>query len=68
MSALAMATLAVPSVHVVGTASPLDPAVTRATAALSPDASLIELDCGHFPWIERPGSVTDAVRALPLPR
>jgi proline iminopeptidase len=64
--AAALPTLPVPSVHVIGRGSPLDPEALRATAALCPGASVFELDIGHFPWIEAPGSVTDAVRALDL--
>lgn len=62
--ARAMAGLTAPSVHVIGTASPINPDVTRATATLSPAAILVELECGHFPWLERPGSVADATRLL----
>lgn len=62
--ARAMTKVTTPSVHVIGTASPLNPEMTRATAGLSPVATLVELDCGHFAWFERPGSVTNAVRLL----
>lgn len=55
----------VPSVHLVGRASPIDPDANRATAALCPDAVLIELDTGHFPWIEQPGSLAAAIGRLP---
>ena len=35
---------------------------SRDTAALIPDAELVVVPgAGHFPWIERPGSVRDAV-------
>jgi proline iminopeptidase len=57
--------LRVPSVHLIGRASPIDPEANRATAALCHEAVVIELDTGHFPWIEAPGSLTDAVRRLP---
>jgi hypothetical protein len=29
-----------------------------------PNAVVQHLDCGHFPWIERPGSITSATRQL----
>lgn len=64
--AAALPALPVPSVHVIGRASPIDPNATRATAALCAGASVFEHDIGHFPWIEQPGSVTEAVRALGL--
>jgi pimeloyl-ACP methyl ester carboxylesterase len=56
----------VPSVHVIATESPIDPDANRATAALCRDAIVVELPCGHFTWIEQPGSVTQAVRSLGL--
>lgn len=62
--ARALPQLQVPSVHVIGRASPIDPDANRATAALCPGAVVVELDTGHFPWLEQPGSVTAAVRAL----
>ena len=62
--AAALPQLAVPSVHIIGRASPIDPDANRATAALCPGAVVVELDTGHFPWIEQPGSVADAVRRL----
>ena len=65
--AAALPELRVPSVHLIGRASPIDPDANRATAALCPDAVLIELETGHFPWIEQPGSLADAVRRLPAP-
>jgi proline iminopeptidase len=37
---------------------------TRRTAELVPGAQVVVVeDCGHFPWVERPGSVRDAVEA-----
>ncbi|MET0902783.1 MAG: alpha/beta hydrolase [Acidimicrobiales bacterium] len=62
----ALPMLAVPSVHVIGRASPIDPDANRATAALCRNAVVVELDTGHFPWIEQPGCVTAAVRRLPV--
>jgi pimeloyl-ACP methyl ester carboxylesterase len=64
--AAALPLLSIPSVHLIGRASPIDPASSRATAALFAGATVIELDTGHFAWLEQPGSVTDAVRALRL--
>jgi pimeloyl-ACP methyl ester carboxylesterase len=60
----ALGTIEVPSVHVIGRASPIEPAANRATAAVCRDAVVMELDIGHFPWLEQPGSVTEAVQAL----
>jgi pimeloyl-ACP methyl ester carboxylesterase len=54
--------LALPSLHIIGRASPIDPAANRATAALLTGAMVEELETGHFPWLEQPGSVTNAVR------
>jgi proline iminopeptidase len=62
----ALPTLSIPSVHVIGRASPINPDANRATAALCRDALVVELDTGHFPWIEVPGSLTEAVRRLPV--
>lgn len=36
---------------------------TRALAALLPDATVLDLDCGHFAHVERPGDVAAAIRA-----
>ena len=62
----ALPTLSIPSVHVIGRASPIDPDANRATAALCRDAVVVELDTGHLPWIEQPGCITEAVRRLPV--
>jgi proline iminopeptidase len=57
--------LSIPSVHLIGGASPINPEVVRATAALFRDAIVQEFDgVGHFIWIERPGSVERAVALL----
>ena len=54
------ATLPVLFVH--GEESPLPVRGSRDTAALIPDAELVVVPgAGHFPWVERPGSVRDAV-------
>jgi proline iminopeptidase len=54
--------LALPSLHIIGRASPIEPAANRATAALLTGAMVEELETGHFPWLEQPGSVTRAVQ------
>jgi proline iminopeptidase len=57
--------LSIPSVHLIGAASPINPEAVRATAALFRDAIVLELDdVGHFIWIERPGAVEQAVALL----
>lgn len=57
--------LSIPSVHLIGGASPINPEVVRATAALFRDAIVQEFDdVGHFIWIERPGAVEQAVALL----
>ena len=62
----AIPSLSIPSIHMIGNASPIDPAANLATAALFRD-SIVQAfdDTGHFIWIERPGSVEAAVRSLP---
>lgn len=62
--ATALPTFDKPALYQVGRHSPIDPAANVATAALFPNGILEELDCGHFPWIELPGSVTAATRRL----
>ena len=57
--------LAVPSVFVLGAASPIPPRHGAASAALIPGARhIIEDDCGHFPWLERPGVVRRALEGI----
>ena len=57
--------LAVPSVFVLGAASPIPPRHGVASAALIPDARhIIEDDCGHFPWLERSGVVRRALEGI----
>jgi pimeloyl-ACP methyl ester carboxylesterase len=60
---LPSARLAALFVH--GEDDPLPVRCSTETAALMPDAT-VELvpDCGHFPWLERPGAVADAVGRL----
>jgi len=54
-----------PALFVHGDADPLPVRCSTETAALIPDAT-VELvpACGHFPWLERPGAVADAVGRL----
>ena len=50
---------------VLGAASPIPPRHGVASAALIPGARhVIEDDCGHFIWLERPGSVRRALQNL----
>ena len=57
--------LRTPTALVLGAASPIPPEHGIATAALIPGARYrIESDCGHFPWLERPGSVREALEAI----
>jgi proline iminopeptidase len=54
----------VPSLHLIGRASPIDPTANEQTAAMMPGAQVEMLDTGHFVWIEHPGSVTAATTQL----
>jgi proline iminopeptidase len=57
--------LTMPAVFVLGADSPIPPRHGIATAALIPGARyVVEPDCGHFPWIERPGSVRQALEQV----
>ena len=57
--------LTVPTVLVLGADSPIPSGHGIATAALIPSADYrIEPDCGHFTWIERPGSVRAALDSI----
>jgi pimeloyl-ACP methyl ester carboxylesterase len=57
--------LQVPAVFVLGAASPIPVRHGEASAELIPGARCqIEEDCGHFPWIERPGSVREALELI----
>jgi pimeloyl-ACP methyl ester carboxylesterase len=57
--------LTMPTVFVLGADSPIPPRHGVASAALIPGArSVVEADCGHFPWIERPGSVRKALEQV----
>lgn len=60
----ALPRLTVPSLHLIGAHSPIEPAANERTAALMP-GSIVEIqDAGHFSWIEEPGSVEAATRRL----
>ncbi len=51
---------------VIGATSPMPRSAAQQTAALFPRASLTSVpDAGHFPWVEQPGCVHDALRRLP---
>lgn len=57
--------LTIPAVFVLGAASPIPPQHGVASAALIPGARyIIEADCGHFPWLERPGIVRRALDGI----
>jgi pimeloyl-ACP methyl ester carboxylesterase len=57
----------VPAIFVLGAGSPIPPEHGVASAALIPGAQYqIEEDCGHFIWIERPGSVLQALADISL--
>ena len=58
--------LTIPAVFVLGAASPIPPQHGVASAALIRGARyIIEDDCGHFPWLERPGVVRRALDSMP---
>jgi pimeloyl-ACP methyl ester carboxylesterase len=55
----------VPSVFVLGAASPIPPRHGIESAALIPGARCqIEDDCGHFIWLEHPGAVRRALQGI----
>jgi pimeloyl-ACP methyl ester carboxylesterase len=50
--------LALPTLIVHGRRDPIPYSSAEQTAALIPDASLEPIeDCGHLPWLERPGEL-----------
>ncbi len=54
-----------PALFLHGVSDPLPSSASVESAALIPGARVELIDaCGHFPWIERPGVVREAVRAL----
>jgi pimeloyl-ACP methyl ester carboxylesterase len=57
--------LTVPALFVLGGASPIPARHGVASAGLIPGAQYqIEQDCGHLPWLERPGSVRKALERI----
>lgn len=54
----------IPSLHLIGAHSPIDPAANERTAALMSGAMVVTQDIGHFAWLEAPGSVEIATRQL----
>ena len=57
--------MTVPTLFVLGAASPIPPEHGIASAALIPGARYrVEDDCGHFIWLERPGSVRRALQDI----
>jgi pimeloyl-ACP methyl ester carboxylesterase len=57
----------VPSVFLLGAASPIPPEHGIASAALIPEARYEVLDdCGHFVWLESPGSVRRVLDSLAI--
>jgi pimeloyl-ACP methyl ester carboxylesterase len=56
--------LAAPTLFVLGAASPIPTRHGVASAGLIPGASNQIEDCGHFPWLEQPGSVRKALEHI----
>jgi pimeloyl-ACP methyl ester carboxylesterase len=53
------------AVFLLGAESPIPPEHGIASAELIPGARfVVEADCGHFPWLERPGSVRHALEDI----
>jgi pimeloyl-ACP methyl ester carboxylesterase len=62
---LSLPSLQVPAVFVLGADSPIPPEHGIASAALIAGARYqVEEKCGHFPWLERPGSVLRALESI----
>lgn len=57
-------TVDVPSLHLIGAHSPIEPDANLRTARLLRGAIVEVQDAGHFAWIEQPGSVEKATRRL----
>lgn len=53
--------LDIPSLHIIGRHSPIEPAANEKTAALMKGAVVEWTDTGHFMWIEEPGAIAAAV-------
>jgi len=64
--ATALAACPVPTVFLHGEEDPIDiDATARATAEVMPQAEVVAIPgVGHFPWLERPGCVADALIEL----
>jgi pimeloyl-ACP methyl ester carboxylesterase len=56
--------LTVPALFVLGAASPIPARHGVASASLIPGGQYQIEDCGHFPWLERPGSVRKALEGI----
>jgi pimeloyl-ACP methyl ester carboxylesterase len=57
--------LEVPTLFIACRESPIPPKWSEKSAALVPGAKVqVIADCGHFPWLEQPGSVGRAVAQL----
>jgi pimeloyl-ACP methyl ester carboxylesterase len=56
--------LTVPALFVLGAHSPIPARHGVASAGLIPGARYQIEDCGHFPWLERPGSVRKALERI----
>lgn len=54
----------VPVLYQICRASPIDPEANAKSAQLFPRVIVDELPCGHFPWLERPGTAAAATRKL----
>jgi len=54
----------VPALFVLGAASPIPASHGVAAADLISGAQYQLEDCGHFPWLERPGSVRQALERI----
>jgi proline iminopeptidase len=58
----------VPTLFLLGERSPIPPAHGVASAALMPSAEVKVLpDCGHFVWLDQPGSVRAGLESLDAP-
>ena len=53
-----------PALFVLGAASPIPASHGVASAGLIPGAQYQIEDCGHFPWLERPGSIRQALERI----
>jgi pimeloyl-ACP methyl ester carboxylesterase len=61
----ALPKLDVPTLFIACRESPIPPVWSEKSAALVPGAHIeVVEDCGHFPWLEQPGSIRRALAAL----